>query len=703
MADQFDLRGPWSPIRRAPMLRFGMAFIVGVSIGLVWPLSTSWSTWTLGVASALVLLVLLVERPTWRLFHAAAVYGWAFLFGLCWTGMRVYTMPPDHVSQVQPSGPWVVRIQVVNGSSPRSLRAEGELLRQWGGTRMEPRSGAVMLTLLLDSGRALPQLGDVLLVDAEVEPIDRVPDPGGFDRRAWAASRGIAHELLVPADRWRKVGQLGHWTDAFTHAREAVSHWLNGSGLARPERAMVKALVLGQRDELDGDQKEAFMRSGTIHVLAVSGMHVGLIYAVLTFVIGGLGAHPRWKYARGALVLLALWGYAGLTGAAPSVMRATVMFTLFTVSNMAMQRTDHLNSLFAAAVVLLTWDPRMLFSIGFQLSFLAVLGIILFYKPIERLWSPGSWLLRQMWSLAIVSISAQLLTTPLSLYLFKAFPIWFLPANIVVVVASSFAVYGGVALVLLYKVPLLGWVITKAMELLLLIVGHSTAWFAALPAAYPPVRVDGLQMVLLYALVLTVGAWWWWLWKPMRTVSILLALVLAWTWSARLQQRMGQKSFVVYGTNRSLEASMVVGRTLVAFSSDDPYHLERLERHVRHVGPHTVLVQDRELLSADRSVQAGPTLLGGDRWVTPSLKVAFLRTPMDELKLPEGERFDAVVVSGIHRLEQDVLDRLVTRTDQVVLSADLRWRLRARLMEHCQASGVPCHDVREQGAFILQR
>lgn len=148
---------------------------------------------------------------------------------------------------------------------------------------------------------------------------------------------------------------------------------------------------------------------------------------------------------------------------------------------------------------------------------------------------------------------------------------------------------------------------------------------------------------------------------------------------------------------------MVVGRTLVAFSSDDPYHLERLERHVRHVGPHTVLVQDRELLSADRSVQAGPTLLGGDRWVTPSLKVAFLRTPMDELKLPEGERFDAVVVSGIHRLEQDVLDRLVTRTDQVVLSADLRWRLRARLMEHCQASGVPCHDVREQGAFILQR
>ena len=189
----------------------------------------------------------------------------------------------------------------------------------------------------------------------------------------------------------------------------------------------------------------------------------------------------------------------------------------------------------------------------------------------------------------------------------------------------------------------------------------------------------------------------------MRTASILLTLVLTWTWGVRVQKRMVQESFVVYGTSRSLEASMVVGRTLVALSSDDPFHLDRLERHARHAGPRHVVVQERDGLSEEWPVQAGPTLLGGDRWLSPALKVAFLRRSMDELSLPDGERFDAVVVSGIHSLEQQALDRLVACAEHVVLGAELRWRLRARIMEHCQSSGVPCHDVREQGAFILQR
>src|SRR5690606_15125515 len=129
-------------------------------------------------------------------------------------------------------------------------------------------------------------------------------------------------------------------------------------------------------------------------------------------------------------------------GASPSVLRATIMFSLFTVAGMGERRTDHLNSLFTAAFVLLLWEPRMLGQTGFQLSFLAVLGIILFYKPIEALWSPGNRVLRGLWSLAVVSISAQLLTTPLSMHLFKAFPVWFLPANLVVVVAVGLAVKG---------------------------------------------------------------------------------------------------------------------------------------------------------------------------------------------------------------------------------------------------------------------
>lgn len=128
------------------------------------------------------------------------------------------------------------------------------------------------------------------------------------------------------------------------------------------------------------------MRSfaGTIHILAVSGTHVGFIYLMLLFMFRWWGGGHKARLLRGVIILLALWCYAGLTGGSPSVLRATIMFTLFTLAGMSRQRASPLNSLFSAAFILLLADPHMLVEIGFQLSFLAVLGLILFHAPIER-------------------------------------------------------------------------------------------------------------------------------------------------------------------------------------------------------------------------------------------------------------------------------------------------------------------------------
>ncbi|MBK8948695.1 MAG: ComEC/Rec2 family competence protein [Flavobacteriales bacterium] len=209
--------------------------------------------------------------------------------------------------------------------------------------------------------------------------------------------------------------------------------WLDRSGLPDRERAVVLALLLGIRNELDAAQKDAFARSGTMHVLAVSGMHVALIYWVLMALLKPLGGGGVARWSRAVIALLVLWGYAGITGATPSVLRATVMCSLFVIAGLSERRSATLNTLAGSALLLLVWDPRMLFQLSFQLSFLAVLGIVLCYDPIRRLWSPGNVVLRYCWSLIAVSLAAQLFTTPVSLAVFKAFPVWFLPANIIIV------------------------------------------------------------------------------------------------------------------------------------------------------------------------------------------------------------------------------------------------------------------------------
>ncbi|MCW5897804.1 MAG: ComEC/Rec2 family competence protein [Flavobacteriales bacterium] len=710
MDGDVDLRGPWRAIIRAPMVRIGLPFIMGVL--MAW-----WRLPSLGMVSAVfacatpaaTLVLLFPGERLSRWQRGAVVSFWFLAFGLFWQVARSPGADPLHVERHgDREGPWALQVEAINGASEKVLRADATLIALMRNDTIVPRRGRVMLTLLLPPDGEVPRRGDRLLVDAALTPISRIPDPGGFDRRAWAASRGIAMELFAPSAAWRTVDHNAHWTHLFANTRDRISTWLDGSDMPMRERAVVKALVLGQRDELDGEQRAAFARSGTIHVLAVSGMHVGLIYAILSFLFGWWGKSGKARMWRGLFVLLALWAYAGLTGASPSVMRATVMFSLFTLAGMAAQRTDHLNSLFAAALLLLLYDPALLGVIGFQLSFLAVLGIIVFYKPIERLWSPADRILRGIWSLAVVSIAAQLLTTPLSLHLFQAFPVWFLPANIIVVTAVGLAVNGAVALLLLYKVPVIGPAITWAMTMLLKTVASVTAFFASLPGAYPEVRVGPAAVVLLYILILAVAAWWQWKWRSMRWVAGLACGALLVVWGAQAREARQRASFVVYDERGPVVAAMTQGRELVVHASDpgllhDGWIARKLERHCRAHGLAIASLVGDGIIWSDGPQQHGPTLAMAGRWRSPAFDVVFVRDDHDPPKAWQGGRLDAVVVDRRRWLDEADLETIATMADRLVLGGELPWRVRDKALRWCTEHGVPVHDVRGQGAFVLTK
>ena len=707
MNGDVDFRGPWRAIVRAPMVRFASAFITGLLVGLWQQPAVQPVLVVLGLLTpAVALLVLLPTGQHTRFQHGTAMALWAILFGMAWQGLREPANQPFHVARfTEHEGVWAVRVTALNATSGNLWRADAALEALLDSSGHRARTGPVMLTLLKDDGAA-PRVGDRLLVHAPLRPIDRVPDPGGFDRRAWAASRGIAHELFAPVQRWRRVDHVPHWTGLFTTTRERIAAWLDGSGLEQREKALVKALVLGQRDELDHGQRDAFARSGTIHVLAVSGMHVGLIFAILTFLFGWWGKGPRARRLRGLCILLALWGYAGLTGASPSVLRATIMFSLFTLANMAEQRTDHFNSLFAAAFVLLLWEPRMLGQIGFQLSFLAVLGIILFYKPFERLWSPRSPVLQGVRNLAVVSLAAQVLTTPVSLYLFKAFPVWFLPANIVVVTAVGLAVNGSVALLLLYKVPVIGPLITTLLSWLLKAVGWITASIAAWPGAYPEVRISAMGVVLLYLLVFALAAWWQWRWRSMRWLAGMATALLLVHWVADASAARRRSAFVVYDHQGHLLAAMVHGRDHVVRMPPDavpdaPQVATKLQRHVRSHGLHQPLVLAGP--AADGLREAGPTLYAAGSWMAPGLHVAFHSATEPLTGWPGTAPPLALVLHEVQRLDDRVLE-LASRMDgPVVLAAGVAWPVRRKVQRWAEAHGRRVHDVREHGAFVLER
>lgn len=682
-------------VRRAPMMRAALPFMAGLLVGRAFA-PTPVTAW--GIAGLMVvplLPVLAMQHPFKRRWaRGAALTVLAVVLGVLWWALRDPFRGTPAVGRDREEGAtWLAGIGEPSYIGSGSARFEAVVLdardgaRAWTGHR-------VFLSLAIDSAHPAPVRGDRLWTMARLHAIDRIPDPGGFDSRAYAASRGIAGEAFGPLDGWVVVGHDGHWTDLFASARARIAHWLEASGLPGRERALAKALLIGVRDELEQDQKMAFARSGTMHVLAVSGMHVGLIWAVLSAVLGWFGNQRTPRLARGVVILCTLWAYAGLTGAEASVLRATVMCSLFTLGGMVMRASGHLNSLFAAAFVLLLWDPLMLWQLSFQLSFLAVLGIILFYKPLLRLWKPPGMVLHYAWSAAAVSVAAQLATTPLSMLVFKSFPVWFLPANILVVGVVTIAVYGSVLLILLFKVPLLGPAITWCMKQLLLLLGWSTAFFAALPGAYPGVRIDVFQCLTLYGLILAIAAWFAWPGRATRwaTAAATIGMLGSWGWNAHRVNHTARLAF--HAAQKGDLLSVQTGRSLAVVADTGtwtgPSMARRMEAMQRSTGAELVHLDGWPAGTGQEEavLDRGPFRVG-----IASSRPALRDTPLS---------VDVLFLTGEGRHDMDRVRKVFEPTRAVVLSATLNGLERWRIREWCASRGLACHDVRRQGAFILE-
>ncbi|MEQ9413126.1 MAG: ComEC/Rec2 family competence protein, partial [Cyclobacteriaceae bacterium] len=186
-------------------------------------------------------------------------------------------------------------------------------------------------------------------------------------------------------------------------------------------------------DGIDNELQSAYASSGAMHVLAVSGLHVGILYGIVMLLFRPFRnlAWSRWVIA--IISLMALWSFAFITGLSPSVLRAVTMFSFIAIAKPFGRRTSIYNTLASSAFILLLFDPFLIMSVGFQLSYLAVLGIVTIHRPLYQLWEPRSAILDWVWNISCVSIAAQLATFSLGILYFHQFPVYFLFSNFFVI------------------------------------------------------------------------------------------------------------------------------------------------------------------------------------------------------------------------------------------------------------------------------
>ncbi|MGB3617473.1 MAG: ComEC/Rec2 family competence protein, partial [Catalinimonas sp.] len=342
-----------------------------------------------------------------------------------------------------------------------------------------------------DTAARTLRAGDVLVVKGAPAVVPAPENPDVFNYRAYLANKGVHHQHFIQLKDLRRVGSEPGARHFVSHLRTA------GAALLRehltPEAAPVAtALSLGVKDDLSAEVKADYATAGVMHILAVSGLHVGILMAMLKWCFGegrnqgrGIRRDRRWAFLVVSAVVL--WSYVALTGFSASVTRAGLMFTVLLVGQ-AFQRTrSPFNSLALSAFVLLLIDPRTLHQVGFQLSHVAVAGILYGYPRLKALWTPRSRAGRYVWDLLTVSVAAQVATFPLGLLYFHQFPNYFLLANLLVLPLAGVLLSTVFALLILGGLPVVGTIIGGGLGLLasgiIAFINGVLAWQSGLPGA----------------------------------------------------------------------------------------------------------------------------------------------------------------------------------------------------------------------------
>ena len=353
------------------------------------------------------------------------------------------------------------------------------------------------------------QPGEVVLVNKIPEIIPSPSFPDEFDYRGVLAKKDIHFRQFI---RSGLVKVDSSNTRSLEFAIDRLGYFLSSLIDQKVEIAESKqianALLLGQKESLDKEIKKAYSETGTTHILAVSGLHVGIIYAIL--LLPTRRFKGDFKFRKGYLlaVVVLIWLYALMTGFSPSVVRASTMFSLATAGQMRKKKPSIWNILAFSAMLMMVVEPEVIFDIGFQLSYLAVAGIVGLQPVIVRWWIPGNVVLEYFWQLAAVSIAAQLVTFPLSVFYFHQFPTYFLLANLVVVPLAFLIMAVGVPFLFLGWIPMLGEVMGWLVNWMIYIQNQITFFIQLLPLG----KIDRLTitfsgMLLVWILLLIWGNW----------------------------------------------------------------------------------------------------------------------------------------------------------------------------------------------------
>jgi len=499
--------------KKTPLLRPLVCFAAGICLQACCSLSPSWLFLPAGLC--MLSLIFYHRLPLCRRYACGWAAGCALSLLFILAGAGFYFSSdirhhPHWAGRIyQDHFPVLLRIYNTPQVRGGSWKCSADVTAVYTSGHWQTTIAKTWLHLPYDPSAPMLTCGSQLVTNASLKQVPAPGNPGAFDYPGYSASQNIFFQCAPHSGQYRLLaGTSRSFGRSLSLCRTFLLSLLRLHLHAEAAAGVAEALLFGYRNDLDPALAQAYSNTGAIHVIVLAGLHLGMIYGLLVLLFRPL-AHKRWcRWLRPLVILAALWAFCLIAGAGASTLRSTVMLSCMILGQLINRKIPVYNNLAASAFVLLIIQPHNLMDPGFQLSYAAVTGIILFSTPIKK-WIPvHNKLLGACWEMCAVGLSAQILTFPLMLYRFHQLPLLFLVANLFAVPLSGLILYLELALIPLSHVPFAGPILGKTVSLLIHGMDGFIVFLNRLPfCSIRAVFISGWQTACLYIALIAVITW----------------------------------------------------------------------------------------------------------------------------------------------------------------------------------------------------
>lgn len=550
--------------------------------------------------------------------------------------------------------------------------------------------------------------GDVIAFFEPPKFVEPPKNPEQFDYQKYLYRKGVLRQIYLKDNSWEIIRESRvNPIYAFSYRlRDFLLNTMQDLGIDGDEYAVASAILLGYDETLPTELRQKYVAAGSMHILCVSGMHVGVVFMVFSYLLGFLNKRKPWQNVlKQSLLLLMIWFYALLAGMAPSILRSTIMLSFVIVGDMIKRNGMILNSLAASAFLLLCINPENLFNVGFQLSYCAVIGIVVLQRPIYNLFYIKNKFFDKIWELTAVTLAAQIATAPFSIYYFHQFPSYFWLSNLFMGPISTAVIIGGMVMLLIFFIPYINIGVAFCVKWMIYAMNFVVSWIENMPfSIIKGLYINALEflclVVALILLMITIE------YKKKYIMFWMLSMLLIFSASQMIRAvlQCDQMSVTVYYMNKNTVVDFVCGRehmlvcdtvvvnnpTIASFSIENNLIKEGVCKNG------ALLSVDEERFENYYMKKCRNILSFGKK------TIAFYDEKSTYgVKMQYRPQLNYLIVYGCNNVDLEKLLNCYI-IDLLIIDGSLPDYLRYKIINQANEIGQEYYDVKNSGAYVLK-